>query len=197
MKAFERIFLYSILAVLVFYVFLVDGNVESKVAIQEKIYARRIVIVNDAGQEIVWLFANKDGNGVIGVCNKDGTTTAGIGASESGGTMEIYNDEGQKVVVLCADSRTEGGGRVDIFNGDGTSGAFMSAVRLWAYEDGGGITVYNKDGNIVASMRAISSGGGITFLNKDGNIVADIGACKDGGEVVVCNKHGEVIGNLP
>ena len=197
MKAFERIFLYSVLALLVFCVFLVDGNVESQVAIQKDIRARRIVIVNDAGQEVVWLFANEDGNGVIGVCNKDGTTAAGIGASESGGTMEIYNDEGQKVVMLCADSRTEGGGRVDIFNGDGTSGAFMSAVRLWAYEGGGGITVYNKDGTIVASMRAISSGGGITFLNKAGAIVASIGACKDGGEVVVCNKHGKVIGSLP
>jgi len=36
MKALERIFLYSVLAVLVFYVFLVDGNVESQVAIQER-----------------------------------------------------------------------------------------------------------------------------------------------------------------
>ena len=37
MKAFERIFLYSVLAILVFYVFLVDGNVESKEVIQEEI----------------------------------------------------------------------------------------------------------------------------------------------------------------
>ena len=81
MKAFERIFLYSVLAVLVFYVFLVDGNVESQVAIQKDIMARRIVIVNDEGQEVVWLFANEDGNGVIGVCNKDGSTVAGMGAS--------------------------------------------------------------------------------------------------------------------
>jgi hypothetical protein len=103
MKAFERIFLYTVLAILVFYVFLVDDNVESKMAIQEEI----------------------------------------------------------------------------------------------TYEGGGGITVYNKDGTLVASMRAISSGGGITLLNKAGNIVAGIGACKDGGEVVVCNKHGEVIGSLP
>jgi hypothetical protein len=34
MKAFERIFLYS---ALVFCVFLVDGSVESKIAIQEEI----------------------------------------------------------------------------------------------------------------------------------------------------------------
>jgi hypothetical protein len=53
MKKLERIFLYTVLAMLVFYVFLVDGNVESKVAIQEEIRARHIVIVNDAGREVV------------------------------------------------------------------------------------------------------------------------------------------------
>lgn len=55
MKKLERIFLYTVLAILVFYVFLVDGNVESQVAIQEEILARRIAIVNDAGQEVVLL----------------------------------------------------------------------------------------------------------------------------------------------
>ena len=49
MKAFERIFLYTVLAVLIFYMFLVDGNVESQVAIQEEIRARSIIIVNDEG----------------------------------------------------------------------------------------------------------------------------------------------------
>ena len=171
MKAFERIFLYSILAVLIFYVFLIDGNVESQVAIQKDIMARRIVIVNDEGQEVVWLFANEDGNGVIGVCNKDGTTVAGMGASESGGTMEIYNDEGREVVLLSADSRTEGGGRVDVFNGDGTSGALMC----------GGIY-----------------GGGIIINNRYGNVSTFIWADKDGkGEIEVCNRDGKVIGSLP
>ena len=55
MKAFERIFLYSILAVLVIYVFLVDSNVEGKVAIQEEIRAKSISIMNNAGQEVVSL----------------------------------------------------------------------------------------------------------------------------------------------
>jgi len=171
MKKLERIFLYSVLALLVFYVFLIDGNVESQVAIQKDIRAKRIVIVNDEGQEVVWLFANKDGNGVIGVCNKDGTVVAGVGASKSGGTMEIYNDEGQKVVLLSADSRTEGGGRVDIFNGDGTSGAFMSASKK-----GGGIVINNKYGELAILM----------YANYE-----------DKGMVGVCNRDGKYIGTLP
>jgi len=126
MKAFERIFLYSVLAILVFYVFLVDGNVESKVAIQEEIRARRIVIVND---------------------------------------------EGREVVLLCADSRTGGGGRIDILNGNGTSGAIMSAGKK-----GGGIAINNKYGELAIFM----------FTNYE-----------DEGMVGVCNRDGKYIGTLP
>ncbi len=71
MKALERIFLYSILAILVFYVFLVDNNAENQVAIQEEIRTRSILIVNNAGQEVVRLGANKNG-GLVSVRNKNG-----------------------------------------------------------------------------------------------------------------------------
>lgn len=87
MKAIERIFFYSVLAILVFYVFLVDNNVESQGAIQEEIRARRIVIYNDAGQEVVWLSADKDGYGGIVIDNKDGTPVAGMVADENGGSI--------------------------------------------------------------------------------------------------------------
>jgi len=78
MKLFERIFLYSILTILVFYVFFVDGNVESKAAIQDEIRARSIVIVNDAGQGVVMLSADKDGNGGTVIFNKDGKAIASL-----------------------------------------------------------------------------------------------------------------------
>jgi hypothetical protein len=178
MKAFERIFLYSVLAVLVFYVFLVDGNVESQVAIHEDIRARRIAIVNDEGQIVAILCSNEDGNGIIGVCNKDGTTVAGMGASESGGRMEIDNDEGREVVLLSADSRTEGGGRVDVFNGDGTSAAQMCGGIY-----GGGIIINNKYGKISTLIVADKDGKGEIYVYN--------------GAIVVTNKDGKVIGSLP
>ena len=94
MKAFERIFLYTVLAILVFYVFLVDGNVESQVAIQEEIRARSIVIVNDEGREAVKLYANKNG-GVISIYNKAGTDPVGISVDGDGyGTIIIYDKKG-------------------------------------------------------------------------------------------------------
>lgn len=124
MKKLERILIYSVLAILVFYVFLVDGNVESQVVIQEEIRARRIIIVND---------------------------------------------EGQEVIMLCADSRTGGGGRVDILNGNGTSGLFMSAGKK-----GGGIGVKDKYGNLVITIFTVENKGTIAVCDRDGKVIGTL-----------------------
>jgi hypothetical protein len=123
MKKLERIFLYTVLAILVFYVFLVDGNVESQVAIQEEILARRIAIVNDAGQEVVLLSTSGDGNGAIVIYNKDGTPVALMVADEVGGAMGIYNKDGDFVVYMGASD-----------------------------EDNGEITVFNKSGKVIGTL---------------------------------------------
>ncbi|GAH37064.1 unnamed protein product, partial [marine sediment metagenome] len=91
MKKFERIFLYSILAILFFYVFLVDDTVESKVAIQEEIRAKSIVIVNDEGRNIIELFANDDGSGMIIINNKAGNPLVGMSGIGNGGSIAIFN----------------------------------------------------------------------------------------------------------
>ena len=98
MKAFERIFLYSVLAILVFYVFLVDNKVESKEAIQEEIRARRIVIVNDAGQEVVKLLTNDEDNGVVQIYNKDGTLVAEMRVSKNDNGEILVGNKNNKVI---------------------------------------------------------------------------------------------------
>ena len=60
-------------------------------AIQEEIIARRISIVNDAGQEVVKLFDENE-SGVMVVTNKDGTLVAGMGVNENdNGEIRVYN----------------------------------------------------------------------------------------------------------
>jgi len=105
MKAIERIFLYSALAILFFYVFLVDGNVESKVAIQEEIRARRIVIVNDTGQEVVKLLTNDEDNGVVQIhngvvqiYNKNGTLVAEMRVSKNDNGEILVGNKNNKVI---------------------------------------------------------------------------------------------------
>ncbi len=105
MKALERIFLYTVLAILVFYVFLVDGNVESRVAIQEEIRARRIAIVNDVGQEVVKLLTNDEDNGVVQIYNgvvqiynKDGTLVAEMRVSKNDNGEILVGNKNNKVI---------------------------------------------------------------------------------------------------
>ena len=115
MKAFERIFLYTVLAILVFYVFLVDDNVESKMAIQEEIRARQISIVNDEGQRIVELWAYEGGGGIT-VYNKDGTLVASMRAISSGGGITLLNKAGNIVADIGA---CKDGGEVVVCNKHG------------------------------------------------------------------------------
>ena len=105
MKTFERIFLYTVLAILVFYVFLVDDNVESKVVIQEEIRARRIVIVNDEGREVVKLLTNDEDNGVVQIYNgvvqiynKDGTLVAEMRVSKNDNGEILVGNKNNKVI---------------------------------------------------------------------------------------------------
>jgi len=98
MKKLERIFLYSVLAILMFYVFLVDNKVESQVAIQEDIRARRIVIVNDAGQEVVKLLTNDEDNGVVQIYNKDGTLVAEMRVSKNDNGEILVGNKNNKVI---------------------------------------------------------------------------------------------------
>ena len=123
MKAFERIFLYTVLAILVFYVFLVDGNVESQVVIPEEIRAKSIAIVNDAGQPVIMLWANEDG-GTIGVSNNNNPSTpvALMGADKDGGTMSVNNKAGNLVAVLTV---YKDDGLVEVYNKYGERTGFL------------------------------------------------------------------------
>lgn len=188
MKSFERIFLYSMLAILFFYVFLIDGNVESQEAIQEEIRARRIVIVNDAGQEVVTLLANAKNNGAIVIGNKDGTPLVfmgdyghcdmisivnenfipivSIGHNGYGGRIVIVNKYSKLVANMEAD---EYGGVMGINNLNGTPAAFMANK----YNGGGKVGTYNKDGNpsvIMSVSGNDNDDGAIFFYNKYGKL---------------------------
>ena len=83
MKKLERIFLYTVLAILVFYVFLVDGNVESQSSVYEEIRARRIVIVDDKGNPVI-LIEDADEIGGVWTFYKDGSLGAFMGMRNNG-----------------------------------------------------------------------------------------------------------------
>jgi len=159
MKALERIFLYSVFAILVFYVFLVNNKVESQVAIQEEIRAKRIAIVNDAGQEVVELWTDVENNEVISIYNKDGNTVAGVRVNKDGdGVLEIYNKEGAFVAGMGTNE--EGDGTIGIYNKTGTLVAVMGVDK----NNNGRMICLDKDGKV------IGCGGVVTPVTDEAKI---------------------------
>ena len=146
MKTFERIFLYTVLAILVFHVFLVDGNVESQVAIQENIRARYISIVNDEGQEVVMLSSDKAGHGGVIIYNKDGTVAASMMAREDGGMIGSANKAGALVTIMGVTE--DDNGLILVANKVGNCGVIMDVNE----NENGEIRVYSKDGKEIASL---------------------------------------------
>lgn len=194
MKKLERIFLYSMLAILFFYVFLVDGNVESQVAIQEEIRAKRIVIVNNEGQEVVSLFPTTSG-GAMEIYNKDGETVVGMGVNEYGnGVMGFFNKAGIRFVDIGA---LENGGGIRIKNKAGTVVAIMEANE--SLNGAGVIGVFNKAGiDVVNISTSIDDSGGILFYNKTGDCLAFMGAYENkNGTISLFDKYGKLIGSIP
>ncbi len=113
MRILERIFLYTVIAILIFHVFLVDDKAESQVNFQEGLVTKRIAIVDDAGREIILL----DKDGTIAIRNKDGTYVAGIFVDEDGeGVILITNKEGNPVITM---EPNEDSGSISVFNGYG------------------------------------------------------------------------------
>jgi hypothetical protein len=193
MKKLERIFLYSVLAILVFCVFLVDNNAESQAVIQEEIRARRIVIVNDAGQEVVNL-GTYEGNGTISIFNKAGTLVVDMLVLEGGGGIATANKTGTLIAMMGASVGDIGSGVISIANKYGNVIASMEDQ-----EDCGKMIINNKDGNGIASMMAAKDGSGVIGVcNKYSNPVVLMAVrAGDNGGIMVFNKDGKTSGRLP
>ena len=104
MKVFERIVLYSVLVALialVFYMFLINDDFGNKGAIQEEVKAKRIVIVNDEGQEVIKLGFFQD-SGAIVFFDKAGTLVASMLGDKNGGKIALFDKARTCVVAMGA-----------------------------------------------------------------------------------------------
>ena len=94
MKLFERIFLYSVIAILAFHVFLVDDKAESQVVLHDEIRAKRIAIVNNEKREVIRLFTNDEDTGVVQMFNKEGRLVVEMRVSkEDSGEILVANKD--------------------------------------------------------------------------------------------------------
>ena len=98
----------------------------------EVVATRHINVMNDAGKVVVTLSANDDGNGMIRTQSAKGNDLVDLtSTAEDYGTVRTFQPNGKKLVML---------GSTD---------------------NGGGVVVLNKTGEMIAEMKADDYGNGV------------------------------------
>lgn len=153
MKLFERIFLYSVIAILAFHVYLVDERVNSQSSYQHEIVASKKLIVNYEGQPIIGMGSDENGNANIAMYNNSGNLNVAIDTMRGSGRLAIFNNWGSQVVVIH--STTDGKGTLFLSNG-------------------GGVSVNNENNNMVVGLGAFNGDGMVVINNKNGEVIGTL-----------------------
>jgi len=124
--------------------------------------ARYINLKNQAGDYVVRLRANPEGDGEISTHSARGNDLVVLTATVDGnGKITTYHPDGKTLVKLTG---TEKGGIVKTYQPDG-----KELVSVNASANGGLITVYSKTGEGIANMRADDYGNGeVSVWNRKG-----------------------------
>jgi len=137
--------------------FVRDGETVFSIGVHPKSTA--LVIWGKGVKPLVFLGAGEFG-GSVGVYNKNGNFVALMDANEYGGSISVHYKNGIHVALIGANVI---GGSVVVLNKNGIPGAIMGAD-----ENGGSISVANKNGIPVAAMSATKDGGGIFLTDNKG-----------------------------
>jgi hypothetical protein len=186
--------------------------------VPDEIRARKFVVVNEEGREVVviksWahggltatypakgphlpsiLLAHDDGgNGLLTVANKDGKHIIRAWANTGGdGLLTVRSKDGKALIQAGGD--TGGDGLLKVSNKDGKD------IIYFGGDTGGDglLKVSNKDGKDLIYAGANTAGDGLlTVSNKDGGEGVQVQGMASGGGagLVVHNKTGEAIVQL-
>jgi hypothetical protein len=161
MKLFERIILYTVIAIMAFHVFMVDDKAESQVVIQEQIRARRISIVNDQGREVIGIRTTPENGGVIAMYGQNSNAELVMASSNTGGRIVTFNKNNGVGIAIIS---TENGGEIQINHKEGING-----VNILVDENGSKIATIDKNNVIGTVMATVNSmGGGLIIFDEKG-----------------------------
>jgi hypothetical protein len=152
-------------------------------SVPDVIQAKKFQVVTDEGKVIVGL-GDGGGGGLLRIFNQYGKQFAVLGLRGEGeGGLGISNKDGVEVAALLA---YEDLGMLGIYNKDGEPVAGINATPY-----GGALHISNKDQKRVAEIRADAGGGLFRIQNKDGKYVAGIYTETNGGLLSVSNGDGQ------
>lgn len=186
MAKWERYIVYPLLMVALFFGLSRETRVlDAAQGVIDEIRARRVVVVDEDGQEQVVLETDYGGDGRLSVNNSRGTEMVSLRVAPYGGTLVVFNNAGTPVGLLRA---YENGGVFGISNNAGT---LVSGLR--ADENGGALSIYNSKGFEGALLVATENGGLVRTFNAQGDPRVSINTAEDTGHggVWVYDKYGE------
>lgn len=111
----------------------------------------------------VFIDGDSGGAGYVSVRGTNGSTRASLDGSDGGGgTLRLLESDGTETVSVTS----QGNGVVFVRQGDGTSGAAMSANNGTG---GGGFTVYRDNGTFAGQLTVGGTSGFLGVANSTGN----------------------------
>ena len=130
-------------------------EMSSNISEFNRVTARFIAVMNDAGEIVVGLGANDAGDGLVRTHSAKGKTLVQLGATEdSRGMVTTHQPNGKELVALG--STVDGDGTVTTYQPNG-----KELVGLGASDTGGMVEVYNKTGEDIVTLLADEYGNGV------------------------------------
>ena len=116
----------------------ITTHAQQEKQVLDEIVCRHLKVVNKEGTTVAGILATEDGNGDITVYNKAGKGVVSITTTFENGGLVVKNAEGNGAAVIHA---TTGGGRMSVANA-----ASHIVVRIGADKDGNGEIRTDKGG---------------------------------------------------
>jgi hypothetical protein len=157
---------------------------DDKISTFDTVRARTIFVDNDAGEIVVAVGANENGDGVVYTQSAKGEFLVEVTSSPNGGSINTYQPNGKTLVKLS--STVEGDGLVTTYDPNGTE-----LVALSAFDNGGLVSTYQPNGKPLVKLGASSLGtGGLVYVyNKTGESIAQMSADEYGNGVVYAGNR--------
>lgn len=161
MSKYERLIIYPLLFVALFYALTGTNVVNATQQILDRIMAKEVLVVNDQGQTVAALKYDDQKESVsFELYNNEGHRVVSLLSYEAGGAIGVFNQEGHLTTAI---QNEEGAGAVLVYNG---TKEMTKLVGLRAGLYGGVLEINNARGLPTGIMGNNSSSNGYLGLFK-------------------------------
>lgn len=120
------------------------------------------------------------------VVDGTGNTVIRLKAGSNGGMVAVYDKKGKTGAGLSVDK--DGGGALDVFN---KNGEIVASVSSYKNNNGGQVYVKDKNGKLSVFLGTDENGGDVKIADKNGKLSVFLGTNENGGSVNVYGNLGK------